>query len=82
VPDGMFLNQKLQIWHISEALGIENCDIFDSNLVFSWSIGIFDGNLVFLWSIGIFDGHLAYLVSIWYVFPAWYVVGRKIWQPW
>jgi hypothetical protein len=22
------------------------------------------------------------LVSIWYFFPFWYIVSRKIWQPW
>jgi hypothetical protein len=36
-----------------------------------------------------FNGHLAYFTSIWYIFwpfgiffPFWYVVPRKIWQPW
>jgi hypothetical protein len=42
-----------------------------------------------LWPIGLFYVHLVYSVSIWYMlwlfgifFPFWYVVPRKIWQPW
>jgi hypothetical protein len=37
----------------------------------------------------IFYGHFAYFVvilhilwSFWYIFPFWYVVPNKIWQPW
>jgi hypothetical protein len=30
----------------------------------------------------IFHEHLVYFVVIWYIFPFWYVVPRKIWQPW
>jgi hypothetical protein len=32
-------------------------------------------------SLGIFYGHLVYLVVIWYIFPFWYFVPRKIWHP-
>jgi hypothetical protein len=31
--------------------------------------------------IGIFWCHVVYFVVIWYIFPFWYVVSRKIWQP-
>jgi hypothetical protein len=38
--------------------------------------------------VGTFYGHLVYFVSIWYnvwlfgiIFPFWYEVPRKIWQP-
>jgi hypothetical protein len=38
-----------------------------------------------IWSIfrplGVFYGHLVYFV-IWYISPLWYIVPRKIWQPW
>jgi hypothetical protein len=27
-------------------------------------------------------GQLLNFVAIWYIFPFWYVVRRKIWQPW
>jgi hypothetical protein len=40
---------------------------------------------VAIWSIsqllGIFCGHLVYCMILWF-FPFWYVVPRKIWQPW
>jgi hypothetical protein len=46
-------------------------------------VGIFYGDLVhlvvlyyILWTIGIVRGKLVYL------FPLWYFVPRKIWQPW
>jgi hypothetical protein len=49
-----------------------------------WPFGIFCG-----WPFGIFCGLLVYFVVIWYIlwsfeklFPFWYVVPRKIWQPW
>jgi hypothetical protein len=39
-----------------------------------------------IWSIlrplEIFYGPLVYFVVIWYIFPPFYVVPRKIWQPW
>jgi hypothetical protein len=32
---------------------------------------------------GLFSGHLVHFMVIWlYVFLVWYVVPRKIWQPW
>jgi hypothetical protein len=39
------------------------------------AVGIFDGHLVYFVAIGVYDG---YSVSI---FPFWYFVPRKIWQP-
>jgi hypothetical protein len=53
------------------------------------------GNLVYftaiwyiLWPFGLICGHLIYFVAIWYtivtlwhIYPFWYVVSRKIWQP-
>jgi hypothetical protein len=37
-------------------------------------------------NVGVFCGHLGYFTTIWYVNwifpPFWYVVQRKIWQPW
>jgi hypothetical protein len=42
-----------------------------------------------LWPFGIFYGRLVFVMAIWYIlwlfgifFPFWYVVPRKIWQPW
>jgi hypothetical protein len=39
--------------------------------------------------VGTFYGRLEYITAIWYIswqfgiiFPFWYVVQRKIWQPW
>jgi hypothetical protein len=29
-----------------------------------------------------FQSHLVHFVVSWYIFPFWYVVPRKIWQPW
>jgi hypothetical protein len=34
-------------------------------------------------SFGIFYGHFGDVVVIWYISPTfWYIVSRKIWQPW
>jgi hypothetical protein len=30
----------------------------------------------------IFYGHLVYFMVIWYFFQFWFVMPRKIWQPW
>jgi hypothetical protein len=38
--------------------------------------GLFYGHLILLNPFGIFCGNLAYF------YPFWYVVPRKIWQPW
>jgi hypothetical protein len=35
-----------------------------------------------LWPFDMHYGLLLYFVVIWYIFPFWYVVPRKIWQPW
>jgi hypothetical protein len=59
-------------------------------------VGLFYGHLVYftvIWYIsrpfGIFYGHLVYFTAIWYILssfgrliPFWYVLPRKIWQPW
>jgi hypothetical protein len=40
------------------------------------NVGIFYGHLVYFWP-------LRKIVVIWYTFsPFWYIVSRKIWQPW
>jgi hypothetical protein len=33
-----------------------------------------------LWPFDIFYSHLVYFGFVWYFFPFWYVVWRKIWQ--
>jgi hypothetical protein len=39
-----------------------------------------------IWNIlrpfGTFYSHFGNLVVTWYIFPLWYIVSRKIWQPW
>jgi hypothetical protein len=44
-----------------------------------------------LWPFGLFYGHLIYFMDLWYRYfvviwyffpPFWYIVQRKIWQPW
>jgi hypothetical protein len=54
-------------------------------------VGTFYEHLVYftnIWSIlrpfGLFYDHLVYFMVVWYIycFPFWYVVLRKIWQPW
>jgi hypothetical protein len=39
--------------------------------------------------VGKFNGHLEYITAIWYILrpfgilmAIWYIVSRKIWQPW
>jgi hypothetical protein len=49
---------------------MENLDIFYDHLVYFTAIG----NI--LWPFGIFCGHLVFFS------PFWYIVPRKIWQPW
>jgi hypothetical protein len=41
-----------------------------------WAFGLFYGHLIDFWTFGIFSGYLVYF------FPFWYVVQKKIWQPW
>jgi hypothetical protein len=46
-------------------------------------VGIFYGNLVYFPAIWSICGHLVYFMVIWYIFSRfWYVIPRKIWQPW
>jgi hypothetical protein len=40
-----------------------------------WTIGPFFGPCYVLWTISIVRGNVVY------IFPFWYVVPRKIWQP-
>jgi hypothetical protein len=70
LPDGFFSNQKYQFWYILEGLGMDIVGIFYGHLEYFTAIGYI------LWPFGIFSG-------IWGTFlPFWYVVLRKIWQPW
>jgi hypothetical protein len=69
LPDDLFSNQKT-VWVNFERV-LQRKKI--------WSI---------LMPFGIFYGHLVYFMAIWYIlwpfgilFPVWYVVPRKIWQP-
>jgi hypothetical protein len=64
---------------------------FNEILVYFVSFGTFCDSLVhlvviwyILWSFGIFCGSLVHFMVILVVlfFPFWYVVPRKIWQPW
>jgi hypothetical protein len=45
-------------------------------------VGILYSHLVYLRPNGIFYGHLVDFVAIGYFFPFWYILPRKIWQPW
>jgi hypothetical protein len=45
-------------------------------------VDIFYGHFVYFCPFGLFCGHLVYLVCLFSIFsPFWYVVPRKIWQP-
>jgi hypothetical protein len=70
LPDGFFSNQKSQfVWSL-EGLATEDVSIFYVHLVnfpVIWHI---------LWPFGIFPHVLVHF------YPFWYVVPRKIWQPW
>jgi hypothetical protein len=70
LPDGLFWNQKSQFGSIAELLARENLGKIMDNLVNFTAIA----NI--LWPFGIFSGHLVYFS------PFWYLVPRKIWQPW
>jgi hypothetical protein len=67
LPDGIFSNQKSKFGLILEDLAMEDVGIFYGQLVYFTAI---------LWQFGILHGHLVYFS------PTWYVVPRKIWQPW
>jgi hypothetical protein len=58
------------------------CWYFYGHLVFSGHLVYFTVIRYILWPLGTFYGHLVYFVVIWYVFTIFYVVQRKIWQPW
>jgi hypothetical protein len=71
LPDGIFSNQKLPIW---VNIGMSCNEKMSVNFTAIRSI---------LMPFRIFYGHLVYFVgTLLYVFPFWYVVPRKIWQPW
>jgi hypothetical protein len=56
---------------------MEDVDIFYLHFVYCMAVWYI------LWSFGIFYSHLVYLLEILVYFPPfWYVVARKIWQPW
>jgi hypothetical protein len=70
LPDGFFSNQKSQFVLILEGLAMEDVGIFyvhSVNFPAIWHI---------LWPLGIFYPVLVHF------YPCWYVVSRKIWQPW
>jgi hypothetical protein len=67
LPDGLFSYQKCQFLG---GLGMENVGIFYGHLVY------FAGIWQILLPFGKVCCHLVYF------FPFWYVLPRKIWQPW
>jgi hypothetical protein len=78
------------IWYSCWPFGI--CSLWPFGIVFDHLVH-FCGPCVVIWYIwwlfGVFCGHLVYFKVIWYIlwsfgifFPLWYVVPRKIWQPW
>jgi hypothetical protein len=68
LPDGIFA-KKSQFWYILERVGTEN----DGSIL--WSFGTF-GYGVYFMSLGYFYNYFVYFL------PFWYIVPRKIWQPW
>jgi hypothetical protein len=71
LPDGIFSNQNPN-------LGKFWRDFQLKVLVYFWPLGLIHSHLVY-----IICGHLEYFTVVWYIFPPfWYVVPRKIWQPW
>jgi hypothetical protein len=93
LPDGIFSYLKFQLGFNFEGLGMENVGIFlqfgtfYGHLEYLRPFGIFCCHLVYfvdiwyiLWPVGTFCGHLVYVPT--YFFRFWYVVPRKIWQPW
>jgi hypothetical protein len=66
----VFSNQKSQFGKILDGLAMEDVGIVYGHLVYFmaiWSI---------LFPFGMFYGHFGRF------FSCWYVVSRKIWQPW
>jgi hypothetical protein len=68
LPDGLFSNQKSKFGQILEGLALEDVGIH--------IFGHFLRSFVILYE------HLVSFVVIWYIFPFWYFVPRKIWQSW
>jgi hypothetical protein len=72
LPDGLFSNQKSKFGLNLEGPSREDVGIFYVHLIFVpilWPFVIFMDISYISWIFGI-------------VFPFWYVVARKIWQPW
>jgi hypothetical protein len=63
-------NPKSQFGQILWGLAMDEVGIFNGHLVY------FTANLTTLWPCGTFCGNMIYF------YPFWYVVPRKIWQPW
>jgi hypothetical protein len=55
LPDGIFANQKSQLWCILEGLGMEHDDPFCGHLVYFIAIWYI------LWAFGIFNPHIGML---------------------
>jgi hypothetical protein len=70
LPDGFVSDQKSQFGYIWEDLGMENVVINPGHLEYITTIGY------------IFCGHLVIFCNFVYFSPLWYIVPRKIWQPW
>jgi hypothetical protein len=76
LPDGFFSDQKSQLGYILDEFGMENVVIYSVHLEFFTTTGEIFWHLVILKSFGNFE-------VIWYIFSLlWYIVPRKIWQPW
>jgi hypothetical protein len=71
LPDGLFSNQNPilgKFWRV----------LFWKILVYFMAT-VYNCQL----PIGKFNGHLLHFVVIWYIFFSfWFIVPRKIWQPW
>jgi hypothetical protein len=66
----IFSNQKIPIWVGFGGLAMEY-------------VGIFYGLLAYFTAIRyIFSSHLVNFTAFGYIFPFWYIVSRKVWQPW
>jgi hypothetical protein len=65
----IFAYQKSKFWYIWEGLGMENVVCFGPFGIFYVHLMYFMTLEYILWSFGVF-------------FTFWYVLQRKIWQPW
>jgi hypothetical protein len=70
LPDSIFSNQKYQFGKILECLAMKEAGKFYDRLVTLTAI------CYILWPLGIFCGYSGIFLQFWYVVP------RKIWQPW